>query len=386
MPKACIVNACIDLNTKSKIKSITIDDFNYTNNSCIYENLFEAAFGNTGNSVIGASIYTSLRKANWCVKSVIKGIPDATKINELMIKGNIDMFFLCMQDFIRPDCEKIWSEDFFKRLRQFIELTNGRYVVVSLGWNKLNNLDCDFNDVFDTCSNNTQNIVESIVKTARAIQVRDPELSNGLTNRYQDQNTYFLESGCPSLLSETLNSKTLTNRIKTLKHYGSRNKILVGGLFGSRDLSTIRRLNYIAQEKHEIDLQTCFYNDSVSVNHPHYLQTLSPIIANNKVFTFFDPWECKFISKNRFDYYVGTRLHGGITALKSGIPALFTSGDERTKRFCNQFKLPHAPNGSFIEDAKSILLNWDYQTTLDIQRRKHNSFISELRCIGTQSQ
>ena len=77
-------------------------------------------------------------------------------------------------------------------------------------------------------------------------------------------------------------------------------------------------------------------------------------------------------------------MHGGITALKSGVPALFTSGYERTKRFCNQFKLPHSQNGCYIEDAPRKLLEWDYQETVDIQHQKYRSFISELKCMGNQ--
>ena len=145
-----------------------------------------------------------------------------------------------MQDFIRPDCETIWTDEFFEKLRQFVSLADGKYVVVSLGWNKLDNLSCNFNDVFDKCTENTQYMVESITKTAKAIQVRDPELSNGLANRFKETNIRFLEDGCPSLLSERLNAKLLAKRISDIKYYGSKRNILVGGVLVQEILEVLK--------------------------------------------------------------------------------------------------------------------------------------------------
>lgn len=44
-----------------------------------------------------------------------------------------------------------------------------------------------------------------------------------------------------------------------------------------------------------------------------------------------------------FSFAAGTRVHGAFVAMNSGLPALCTSGDARSKEMCDLFKIPHRP-------------------------------------------
>jgi polysaccharide pyruvyl transferase WcaK-like protein len=94
---------------------------------------------------------------------------------------------------------------------------------------------------------------------------------------------------------------------------------------------------------------------------------------------FFHPYHwLRFVRKQDFSLYIGTRLHGGIIALMNGVPAVFTSGDQRVSRFTSTFALPHCPQGLLIEDAANILIDWDYEHTVKLQNDASASFISSL--------
>jgi len=47
--------------------------------------------------------------------------------------------------------------------------------------------------------------------------------------------------------------------------------------------------------------------------------------------------------KGRFDFAIGTRFHGNMAAMLSGIPALWIVHDSRTQEFCDHLGLPNAP-------------------------------------------
>lgn len=47
--------------------------------------------------------------------------------------------------------------------------------------------------------------------------------------------------------------------------------------------------------------------------------------------------------RGRFDVAIGTRFHGNMSAMHSGIPALWIVHDSRTQEFCDLLGLPHAP-------------------------------------------
>jgi hypothetical protein len=81
--------------------------------------MFDNAGGNTGNSIIGYSIFKALASAGIQVIANYPTIPDSEKDWErfLSILGAIDHVVLCLQDLIRPDANNIWPTSFFVNLK-----------------------------------------------------------------------------------------------------------------------------------------------------------------------------------------------------------------------------------------------------------------------------
>jgi hypothetical protein len=64
------------------------------------------------------------------------------------------------------------------------------------------------------------------------------------------------------------------------------------------------------------------------------------------------------IAKN-YDFAFGTRFHGNVAALQSGVPSLWLTHDIRTIELCKHFGLPNIPAESFdnfksIEELKDV--------------------------------
>ena len=75
----------------------------------------------------------------------------------------------------------------------------------------------------------------------------------------------------------------------------------------------------------------------------------------------------------RFDFVVGTRIHGVMLALQAGVPALCIAHDSRTLELCETMKVPHVlardhPQG-LAEDQLWPLFHFD-GVEFDANRRR----------------
>jgi hypothetical protein len=62
--------------------------------------------------------------------------------------------------------------------------------------------------------------------------------------------------------------------------------------------------------------------------------------AEQRAFSFFSASAWLEFTR-RFDFVIGTRIHGVMLALQAGIPALCIAHDSRTKELCETMKVPH---------------------------------------------
>lgn len=62
---------------------------------------------------------------------------------------------------------------------------------------------------------------------------------------------------------------------------------------------------------------------------------------------------------SKFDFSVGMRLHGNMTAWQSGTPALWITHDARTQELSETMALPHIHVDDFLENCHSITDAWE---------------------------
>lgn len=108
-----------------------------------------------------------------------------------------------------------------------------------------------------------------------------------------------------------------------------------GSYIGQHDVSMIALTRGDAAQMALDDLRRC--RDYICPNMP-----LSDFISWSRTYgnVFFDvsAWieHCR-----RFDFVVGTRIHGIVVALQAGVPALCIAHDSRTLELCRTMKVPH---------------------------------------------
>lgn len=101
----------------------------------------------------------------------------------------------------------------------------------------------------------------------------------------------------------------------------------------------------------------------------------------------------------RFDFVIGTRIHGVMLALQAGIPALCIAHDSRTKELCETMKVPHVAaaevSGGIRRDDIPRLFQFDpdeFDANRSRLAREYNKFMKNngltpapyLQTIGAQ--
>ncbi len=88
-----------------------------------------------------------------------------------------------------------------------------------------------------------------------------------------------------------------------------------------------------------------------------------PLIAQDRVRFFLDP-QTWFEHLSQYDFSFGTRIHGNISALLAGTPALVLAHDSRTLELADYHQIPHRQIGSLDEraDAAELYAESDWES------------------------
>jgi hypothetical protein len=109
--------------------------------------------------------------------------------------------------------------------------------------------------------------------------------------------------------------------------------------------------------------------------YPGYANAFLRSLKSGRVHAFhdMDVWR-HYITSSDIVFAAGTRLHGSIMAINSGVPAVCTAGDTRASETCAHLGIPHRPGlcGLDAEPAELLAsldidaLNTRYRETFDI--------------------
>ena len=377
MATAVIINSCLQFR-QIAFKGVIGSEITASNIDDLLRSSFAGCHYNSGNSVIGFSLYRCLKRCGFTIKDNIPSLQndDSSVLRnsiQMAVKG-ADCVFLCMQDILRPDALSIWSDRDLEMLSFIAEQASGRLCIVSLGVNSISNAFASISEMMSSVPSEVMEIVSQLLESSVICQVRSLDLQDFLQRRHS--RLYWLPAGCPSIFMKKLSAEVMArNLIRLQNWHESAGLIAVGGLFGTRRPNLARQTLLIAQEAVEIQIADRLYSESPSSNYPYFQPSLSSVVARREVYTFFHPGDwCNFIADQDPVVYIGTRLHGGIVCLSNSVPCVFTGGDSRTRSFCETFGLPHSP-GAMIEDCKRILKDWDYKASLASIEHSRKGFL-----------
>jgi hypothetical protein len=102
--------------------------------------------------------------------------------------------------------------------------------------------------------------------------------------------------------------------------------------------------------------------------------------SNYRFFTSITNW--KEDIKNNIDYYVGTRVHGSMVAMNSGVPTVVMNGDSRSKEMCEYMNIPHHPELFGCKDVEKILSVCEYDQMNSQYNQKFDIYVDFLAKNG----
>jgi hypothetical protein len=90
---------------------------------------------------------------------------------------------------------------------------------------------------------------------------------------------------------------------------------------------------------------------------------------------------------SRFDFYLGDRLHGGVVALQTGVPALMMAEDQRVTEIADFFGIPRisareARDGSLREILAERLNGQSIAAMKELYAQRFREFEAAFRTIG----
>lgn len=288
--------------------------------------LLQPAAGNTGNSYITYAL----------VKTVLGGFSELRHIENVYdydfsaraadvdyIKNACSHVFLILQDQIR--LEESYSLKLpYAQIVRFLEECGKPVVIAGLGHNSFGDFDPQFHKKLDS------SLVDFLARLSHMcpeIGIRGEFTAEILAN-LGIKNTRII--GCPSFFetgaSRTVRKSESAADVRAVLTSPIAPKCLVGD----------PNVPYICQDFGEsAQIDAMLFGGSFDKLADADLRRLWR--KNIKIFTNPDKW--RGYLKN-FNFAMGTRVHGSIVSVNAGIPALCTSGDNRSREMCEFLKIP----------------------------------------------
>jgi hypothetical protein len=345
----------------------------------------DTVFGNTGNAVIYSGLESLLpSRPSLVLPSIFSFrrtayLSDGSKIEELSSIAheisNCDITVLILQDLARKDAYVTAAQlDDAKKL-----LRNSRNLFVfSLG---ANSLEFNRNDLAGTAGIIAKALPDFILDFLRflldkslLVSVRGQVTADVLGLVCPSPSARISIDGCPSLSGRHLDYQSTQKNISRV-NWARKPSYVTGGLFGLRRRRTLLRVFHVAQEKSELNP---LFNHILSPEFGGESMLLSAM-CTKKLFLKPQRWNTwlRRLAHSRTPlFYCGTRVHGMIQALVSGIPGVLLSGDSRALEMASLYGIPLVL-GACLEDVPDIVANHDYSDLFDRQsilsRRLHDS-------------
>ncbi len=240
------------------------------------------------------------------------------------------------------------------RLGRFVERLKLPLVVFSLGAISPNHKE-DY-DLHQKLPADMMRCFHSIAERSVSLSVRGA-YSAAVLERMGIDN--FKIVGCPTYFENG------PDRVVDRKKWDESLGVLATGWFSNAALS--KKLHFVFQDAYQdapffkgmIKGGTLDERDLASLGVPVYDDYIADacnafLEGRTSVFSDMDKWK-KLIVGN-FNLAIGTRVHGGIIALNSGVPAVVTNGDPRAREMCQLFAIPYMPE------------LWGHSTNIDLRR------------------
>jgi hypothetical protein len=346
------------------------------------EERFAQTGHNTGNLLIGCSLRRQIACSSWAF---------GTDRNLATVDQEFDLIAIPAANFIFKGFDFGWLADFLER-------TTLPCLIVGLGAQlpSVHHQELDIPE-------GTKRFIKIIAERTRKIGVRGAFTAEVLAKLGVHNVTV---TGCPSLYwSRTPHmriDKTPYRKDLAISVNGSRN-VTQHSYAPERAMEVESALLKLALHKgHDYVLQNefpemalLFRSEPMDDEIRYQLNSLSQrfglglsaedyltrIRERCRVFFSIEDWAA-YIKTKQFS--VGTRFHGNIIALLSGVPALVFAHDSRTTEMCRFMQIPHLPleHAALLEDPERLYKDADYTEFTRNYTRLYRNYLAFLEENG----
>ena len=331
------------------------DDISSIDN--LYNNLTE----NIGNGYI---IYSLLNELYG--KTIV---PNQTLLLYADIKRDIPVIneqsscaILMLQDFIRP--KEVQFDIDYDLWYNLISKIKVPLFFPSLGINSFDGI----KELHKRLSPELVRILKLVSDKTELIGVRGYESQEVLHNLGID-NVHVI--GCPSFF------KNGPDRFITKKENLDLNNVVFSSDY---NLEIIKNRPVVIQGNNKELWDVMCFDKSIKNIQPYNMD----ILLNSKPVMFSDnrSWE-EYLSK--FDFCLGTRLHGAIVALNSGTPAVCVNIDARAMELCSYLKIPCFPEYLHEKNIQKIYDACDFTEMNSNYNKLYENFVNYLEKSGLKN-
>ena len=339
----------------------TIDIRKSTNKPINYTKWCDTYGSNSGNIVFISAIHKYLEIYD-CEYDVCC---DLSELKKLSTENQYDKLLIASANWIN-----VRNKTFLNELNSVLSNIKIPIFFLGLGAQSCKNYKLDF-------LSSIKNETKSLIKT-----VLDSEGSFGLRGEFTAQcfdylgfRNLYTVTGCPSVF-QLGNGGFVRKKTVPRKYFKA---VINGDMFLYKQNKLLKELSNVEFVEQDTLVKCVCYPDEVTRNEmiqilmlPKLAQTL---IRNNRIKVFGDlkSW-VSYLGLNNYSFSYGTRVHGNITALLSGVPLKIEIIDSRTKELADFFSLPSINS----EDSKKNKKDWLYEQylTSDLSNFNYNYSIN----------
>lgn len=307
-----------------------------------YETLMRSVAGNVGNSYIS---YALVKEVCGSYRSVpqIQSIytydfSNAARDAEF-INSECSHVFLVLQDQIRLQ-ESYGLKLPYEQIIRFLKQIHKPIVIAGLGANSFTGFDVHFHEKL---SPDLVRFLRDLSGLVKNMGVRG-DFTHEVLNRLGITNVTTI--GCPSYYENGVSRRIVKRGIQNLASSTS----------VSEDLmlqSVVYLQDCCAHEERMI--RNFVFGASCPLS---YLEKTLYSEHRLRFFSSIPEWKADLATR---DFFIGTRVHGSIVALNSGVPSVVMNGDSRAREMCEYLNIPYHPELGRKSDPQVIYERCDYE-------------------------
>lgn len=288
------------------------------------------------------------------------------------INNNFDAFILPLADAFRID----WEDNLIAYTKLIRKL---KIPCIVIGACLRAPYNCDLKGKFPF-DNSVKEFISAVLDKSSIIGLRGFRTCEYLRNLGFSEETHFRAIGCPSLYTygDTIKTKEVPDSIRSILFNINPNVSEKANEFFYSTLLKIPKSNIVLQEMGEFEAIYYGYRIPKWPSKKFPYSVFNDLSKTNNIKFFFDPQQW-FGFASEFDISLGTRFHGTVANILSGIPHVVVPLDSRMQELIDFHHITHLDKDELEGDVTKYIDRLNFHSYQDGLQDNLNNYINFLK-------